>query len=205
MGDFLSTLVTAVIAIGIVLVIILVVKRMRASDRPVHVDAGPRAHDPFAPGQDTGGDPLKIHAGDILEFGSEKHFVRGTLRIAEGGYTWAEHFFQADGSAQRQWLTVEEDPDLQLSIWKDRPDLDIEPRSEQIDLEGTSYTLVEHGTATYRSEGTTGLRPQGALDYVDYEAGDGTHLSFERFDHGRWEVSTGQPVAPGSFTIYPGS
>ena len=176
MGDFLSTLVTAVIVIGIVLVIILVVKRMRASDRPVHVDAGPRAHDPFAPGQDTGGDPLKIHAGVLT-----------------------------DGSAQRQWLTVEEDPDLQLSIWKDRPDLDIEPRSEQIDLEGTSYTLVEHGTATYRSEGTTGLRPQGALDYVDYEAGDGTHLSFERFDHGRWEVSTGRPVTPGSFTIYPGS
>ncbi|GAA4284603.1 DUF4178 domain-containing protein [Brevibacterium daeguense] len=205
MGDGILTLLVIALIVAVVIIVVLVVRRRRAAGQPVHVDAGPRAHDPFAPGQDTGGDPLKIHAGDLLEFGNDKYFVRGSLRISEGGYTWTEHFFQADSSAQRRWLTVEEDPDLQLSIWQDRPELDIEPKSNRIEIDGTAYELVEHGTASYRSEGTTGLKPTGALDYVDYEAADGRHLSFERYDHGRWEVSTGEPIAPGSFTIYPGS
>jgi hypothetical protein len=205
MGDGIVTLLVIALVVAVVIVVVLAVRRRRAADRPVHVDASPRAHDPFAPGQDTGGDPLKIHAGDLLEFGNDKYFVRGSLRISEGGYTWTEHFFQADASAQRRWLTVEEDPDLQLSIWQDRPELDIEPKSKRIEIDGTAYDLVEHGTASYRSEGTTGLKPTGGLDYVDFESADGRHLSFERFDHGRWEVSTGEPIAPGSFTIYPGS
>lgn len=206
MGDIVITVLVVALLVVIALVVIaLVARRRRARDQPVHVDAGPRPHDPFAPGQDPGGDPRGINAGDILEFGSEKYFVRGTLRVAEGGYTWSEHFYQADDSTQRQWLSVEEDPDLQVSVWRDRPDLDIEPRSESIELDGTTYSLVEHGTASYRSEGTTGLRAQGGLDYVDYESADGRHLGFERFDHGRWEVGTGESIPPGSFTIYPGS
>ncbi|NNV10141.1 DUF4178 domain-containing protein, partial [Geobacillus sp. MMMUD3] len=67
------------------------------------------------------------------------------------------------------------------------------------------YEIVEHGTASYRSEGTTGLNEKGGLDYVDYEAPDGKMLAFERFDHGRWEVSTGESVPVGSFTIYSSS
>ena len=60
-------------------------------------------------------------------------------------------------------------------------------------------------TASYRSEGTTGLNEKGGVDYVDYESGDGRLLAFERFDHGRWEVSTGETIPTGSFTIYSGS
>ncbi|MGO1291552.1 MAG: DUF4178 domain-containing protein, partial [Brevibacterium linens] len=161
--------------------------------------------DPFAADQNTGGDPETIKAGDLLEFGNEKFFVRGTLRISEGGYDWAEHFFQADASATRMWLSVERDPDVQVARWRDRPDLDIEPKARTITIDGTDYDLVEHGTASYRSEGTTGLNEKGGVDYVDYESGDGRLLAFERFDHGRWEVSTGETIPTGSFTIYSGS
>ena len=49
-----------------------------------------------------------------------------------------------------------------------------------ITIDGTDYEIVEHGTASYRSEGTTGLNEKGGLDYVDYESPDGTLLAFER-------------------------
>ncbi|PAK95407.1 hypothetical protein B8X04_08985 [Brevibacterium casei] len=203
-----NVIIMIVVFVIVVLVTILIIRARSAKakrERETQAAAASTPRDPFAADQNTGGDPAAIKAGDLLEFGNEKYFVRGTLRISEGGYDWAEHFFQSDDSATRLWLTVEHDPDLQVSRWRDRPDLDIEPTSKTITIDGTDYEIVEHGTASYRSEGTTGLNEKGGLDYVDYEAPDGKMLAFERFDHGRWEVSTGESVPEGSFTIYSSS
>lgn len=207
MGDGIGIiLVIVVIAVIAIAAYAFFVKRRNSGERQgTEVQERSQPQDPFAPNRDTGGDPLKIRAGDMLELGNEKYFVRGSLRIAEGGYTWAEHFYQADTSSQRRWLTVEEDPDLQLSVWQDRPDLELDPRAKSVEVDGVTFELVEHGTATYRAEGTTGLQDHGALDYVDFESGDGRQLSLERFDHGRWEASTGEAIDAGAFTIYPGS
>ena len=199
-------LIAVLVFIIVVLVTVLVIRTRTNKARKQEQTQQPAApRDPFAADQNTGGDPETIKAGDLLEFGNEKFFVRGTLRISEGGYEWAEHFFQADASATRMWLSVERDPDVQVARWRDRPDLDIEPKARTITVDGTDYDLVEHGTASYRSEGTTGLNEKGGVDYVDYESGDGRLLAFERFDHGRWEVSTGETIPTGSFTIYSGS
>ena len=201
-----NVIITILVFLIVVLITVIVLRRRAASRRRAEENqAPPRPQDPFAAAQNTGGDPTTIKAGDLLEFGNEKFFVRGTLRISEGGYDWAEHFYQADQSAARLWLTVEHDPDLQVSRWRDRPDLDIEPKAKTITIEGTAFNLVEHGTAAYRSEGTTGLNEKGGVDYVDYESDDHKLLAFERFDHGRWEVSTGESIPVGSFTIYSGS
>ncbi|GAA3849116.1 MULTISPECIES: DUF4178 domain-containing protein [Brevibacterium] len=202
-----NVIIMIVVFVVVALVTILIVRgRAAKAKREREAQAAPATpRDPFAADQNTGGDPAQIKAGDLLEFGNEKFFVRGTLRISEGGYDWAEHFFQSDDSATRLWLTVEHDPDLQVSRWRDRPDLDIEPTSKSITIDGTDYSIVEHGTASYRSEGTTGLNEKGGLDYVDYEAPNGKMLAFERFDHGRWEVSTGESIPVGSFTIYSSS
>lgn len=203
-----NVIIMIVVFVIVVLVTILIIRARSAKakrERETQAATASTPRDPFAAAQNTGGDPAAIKAGDLLEFGNEKYFVRGTLRISEGGYDWAEHFFQSDDSATRLWLTVEHDPDLQVSRWRDRPDLDIEPTSKTITIDGTDYEIVEHGTASYRSEGTTGLNEKGGLDYVDYEAPDGKMLAFERFDHGRWEVSTGESVPVGSFTIYSSS
>ncbi|WP_209325531.1 DUF4178 domain-containing protein [Brevibacterium renqingii] len=200
-----EVIIVVLVFVIVVLITVAIVLARSAKARRARSDAPAAPRDPFAAEQNTGGDPESIKAGDLLEFGNEKFFVRGTLRISEGGYDWAEHFFQADSSATRMWLSVERDPDVQIARWRDRPDLDIEPKARTITIDGTDYELVEHGTASYRSEGTTGLNEKGGVDYVDYQSGDGRQLSFERFDHGRWEVSTGESVPVGSFTIYSGS
>ncbi|RNL81582.1 DUF4178 domain-containing protein [Halostreptopolyspora alba] len=162
----------------------------------------PTPQDPFAPGHETQGDPRTLKAGDMLDFGTERTWIRGTLRLSEGGYTWAEHFLEVDDS--KRWLSVETDPDIQMVLWKGRPELELTPHSDTIDFEGVRYRLVERGSASYRSEGTTGLPAQGGMDYADYKGPNDAHLAFERFDHGRWEAATGSTVPNGSFTIYPG-
>ncbi|RCV49189.1 hypothetical protein DEF23_19490 [Marinitenerispora sediminis] len=137
----------------------------------------------------------------MLDFGAERTWIRGTIRLSEGGATWAEHFLEVEGA--RRWLSVEQDPDLQMVLWTGRPDLDLAPDRDTIEVDGVRYRLSERGSAAYRSEGTTGLRPEGRVDYADYEGPGGRRLSFERFDRGGWEPSLGVTSVPGEFTIFP--
>lgn len=190
------------LALAAVVIYLLVRERRKRAAAPPPAPKPPQ--DPFAD-QGTQGDPRTIKVGDMLDFGVERVWVRGTLRLSEGGWEWAEHFVNDGGDGQRRWLSVEEDPDVQLVLWTARPDLEVVPGPKELGVEGVRYRLVERGTASYRSEGTTGLRAAGGMDYADYEAPGGKHLSFERFDHGSWEASLGTDVAPGSLTVYPGS
>ncbi|WP_040710890.1 DUF4178 domain-containing protein [Nocardiopsis potens] len=190
-------LLVAVLAIVVAALLVVLLRK-----RPAAAPAAPEPpRDPFADIGETGGDPLSLRAGDMLEYGAEQAWIRGSLRLSEGGAVWAEHFIEVEGG--RRWLSVEEDPDLQMALWTGRPDLELTPHGRTVELEGTTYRLTERGSASYRSEGTTGLRAQGGMDYADYEAADGSLLSFERFDHGRWEAATGTVVNRGDITVYP--
>ncbi|WP_017573075.1 DUF4178 domain-containing protein [Nocardiopsis halotolerans] len=194
----LLLILVAVVVIGVVVYV------QRSKKQKSTPEPPPQPHDPFAnAGSDTAGDPRTLKAGDMIDWGTERTWIRGTLRLSEGGYVWSEHFLEVEGA--KRWLSVEEDPDVELALWTGRPDLDLVPQGKSIELEGVVYKLEEKGSGSYRSEGTTGLRSEGGLDYVDYESDDGRLLAFERFDHGHWEASTGTKVAPGTFTIYPGS
>ncbi|WP_159941502.1 MULTISPECIES: DUF4178 domain-containing protein [unclassified Nocardiopsis] len=191
-----------VVAVAAVIAAVVYARRSRGRDSAPPAPLPPR--DPFADKDDgTAGDPLALKAGDMIDWGVERTWIRGTLRLSEGGYTWSEHFLEVEGG--KRWLSVEADPDVEIALWTGRPDVDIIPQGRSVELEGVVYELQEKGSGSYRSEGTTGLRAEGGMDYADYESSDGRLLSFERFDHGRWEASTGTKVAPGTFTIYPGS
>ena len=42
------------------------------------------------------------------------------------------------------------------------------------------------------------------MRYKDFRTRDGhSLLSFENWDDGGWEVSTGRPLTPGELTVYP--
>lgn len=203
-----SLLIVLLVVVAVVAVIFAVIMFLKARDLENQKRGSGQPNtpqDPFAASQDVAGNPLSIKAGDMLQFGNDKFFVRGTLRFTEGSYNWAEHFFQADAGATRQWLSVEQDPDIQMAIWRDRPDVRMAPTGNSIQLDNREYVFEERGQATFRSEGTTGLPLNGTVEYADYAASDGTMLSFERFGDGTWEASSGRPVPQGSFTIYPGS
>ncbi|MBR8744320.1 DUF4178 domain-containing protein [Nocardiopsis sp. MG754419] len=198
----IELLLLLILIVGIVIGVLIYTQRSRSQKQDT---PPPPPQDPFAASAttDTAGDPLAIKAGDMIDWGNERTWIRGTLRLSEGGYTWSEHFLEVEGG--KRWLSVEEDPDVELALWSGRPDLSLVPQGKSIELEGVTYKLEEKGSGSYRSEGTTGLKAQGGMDYADYESDDGQLLAFERFDHGNWEVSTGQKIAAGTFTIFPGS
>ncbi|PWV45056.1 MULTISPECIES: DUF4178 domain-containing protein [Nocardiopsis] len=198
----IELLLLLILIAGIVIGVLIYKQRSQAQKQDT---PPPPPQDPFAASSttDTAGDPRAIKAGDMIDWGHERTWIRGTLRLSEGGYVWSEHFLEVEGG--KRWLSVEEDPDVELALWTGRPDLTMVPQGKSIELEGVTYKLEEKGSGSYRSEGTTGLKAEGGMDYADYESEDGQLLAFERFDHGSWEVSTGTKVAPGTFTIFPGS
>lgn len=166
-------------------------------------ESAPMPRDPFGdPG--VGGDPRALKAGDLVEYLARRYFVRGSLRLSEGGYAWSEHFLD-DTEGTKRWISVEEDPDLEVVLWVEHDHGDLTPDRSTITVDGVEYRRDEHGTANYRSEGTTGLGTSGSVEYVDYEGSGGRYLSFERFGGGEWESGLGERVPGGSLTIYPGS
>lgn len=195
----LTVIVVLAIAAIAAFVVVRVLRSRRQSSEPANVPK-----DPFEPEDSTSGDPRELRAGDMVEYLGERLFVRGSLRLREGGYQWSEHFID-DMDGARRWISVEEDPDLEVVLWNELKGTDLKPSERVVTHEGVEYRRDEHGTAEFTSEGTTGLGQTGQVEYVDFEAKGGRYLSFERFEGGSWEVALGERVPNGTLTVYPGS
>ncbi len=202
-GALVVLLLLVLIALVVILIRQLIQQGRKAAQQPP-APAAPQPADPFADTHQIAGDPRTLKPGDMVEYLGQRFFVRGTLRLREGGYQWSEHFLD-DVEGTKRWLSVEEDPDLQVVMWTELPDSGLLPTEKAIVLEGVEYRRVEHGTAQFQSQGTTGLGTAGRVEYVDYEAPGGKFLAFERFEGGRWEAGVGDLVPHGALTIYPSS
>lgn len=198
-GLFCLAVVAALVVVAVVWFLRQRAKRAAASRaRPVPVD-------PFrdADADALRGDPRLLKAGDVLDAYGETLMVRGTLRMREGGYQWAEHLIDTGGGIRR-WLSVEEDPDLELVLWKEVESEAPPPGPRTVELEGVTYRLRESGQAQYLSEASTGLATNGTVRYYDYEAATGAKLSYEDFrGNGNYEVATGRLLDRSLLTIYP--
>ncbi|REE95994.1 uncharacterized protein DUF4178 [Thermomonospora umbrina] len=203
--------VIALLALILVALVVLIVVLLRRRPNAAQTPPAPTPVDPFASVGEVAGDPRALKAGDLVEYLGVRYFVRGSVRLREGGYTWSEHLLDADGAdtadtvaGTKVWVSVEEDPDLEVVWWTERDAAGLTPDQPTLTLDGVEYRRDEHGTADYRTEGTTGLGDTGRVEYVDYEGPGGRYLSFERFGGGAWEAGTGERVPTGTMTIYPG-
>lgn len=190
----------ALVAIAVLLAVMV----RRAAAKPAPTPRTPASVNPLATVDDRG-DLRTARVGDMVDYLGVTYFVRGSLRLREGGFTWAEHFLD-DGRGRRTWLSVEEDPDLEVVLWRERAGAELSPDERELQVDGVTYRRVEHGRAKYTGEGTTGLGDAGtagAVEYVDYDGPEGKHLSFERFDGGEWEVGLGERVLLSALTLYP--
>ncbi|THV28389.1 DUF4178 domain-containing protein [Glycomyces paridis] len=173
--------------------------RSESEAAPAH-----RPVDPFADA-DTDvlrGDPRRLRASDLVELYGKTLAVRGTLRLTEGDYAWSEHFLDT-GTGVKRWLSVEADPDLEVVMWEEITDADLQPGPRELSHDGVSYRSDEKGTAKYVSEATTGLAERGTVRYHDYAGPDGQKLSFEAFGDGaRWELAKGLTLDRNQITIY---
>jgi hypothetical protein len=188
----------AVLFIAAVIVLIIALRKPRAPKQPK------ARTDPLAFNAMPEFGPRQLGPGAIVGYGGIDYLVRGTVTLSEGPFVWWEHLIEGDG-AEPLWFSVEEDEGrLELAFWKARRDLVLQPGGPQT-ADGRTFHEQERGHANYTSEGTTGLAPAGAMDYVDYATDDGAALlSFERYGADMpWELSTGTPVRPGELTLYP--
>jgi hypothetical protein len=212
----MSSGLSSVIAVGgclfclaAVVILIIAIVLWRRSKQPQRSAQAPPA-DPFramdADVDAVRGDPRLLKPGDIIDLRGTTYTVRGSMRFTEGGWGWSEHFLDdaSDRPAGKVWLSVEEDPDLELVLWSELPGVPLAPNAPTLQFEGVTYTADESGTARYTSIGTTGLLPTGTLRYHDYRGSDGSRLSFESYgDSDRFEVGRGAVIHQSDLQIYP--
>ncbi|MDG4787359.1 DUF4178 domain-containing protein [Micromonospora sp. WMMD1102] len=180
---------------------------LRAARKRTGGPSGGPVGDPFRTVDDDAdalrGDPRTLKPGDLVEIRHTSYGVRGTLRLREDGWSWAEHLLD-DARGGKLWLSVEEDPDLEMVLWTALPEVGVDPGPAELEVGGRRYRRKESGRATFTALGSTGLDPTGTVRYHDYAAADGTPLSFEAYgDSGRWEVGTGDRLHRAEVRIYP--
>ncbi|MFE9694168.1 DUF4178 domain-containing protein [Micromonospora sp. NPDC005806] len=186
--------------VGVAGVVIAVVAMRKA--RP-----GPRPQAPDDPFRDRDadalrGDPRGLKPGDIVEIRQVPYTVRGSVHLVEGGWSWAEHLLDDAGGVKR-WLSVEEDPDLELVLWTSEPSATVTPGAPTLEVAGRRYHWDESGQARYTATGGTGLDPRGTMRYHDYQAPGGARLSFEAYGEAGWEVNLGEKLHRAEVMIYP--
>ena len=181
------------IAVAVLIVVLLRGRARRPAPPPVPAD-------PFRSTDEDvlRGDPRTLKTGDTVEIRAAAYTVRGSLHLTEGSWAWAEHLLD-DASGSKVWLSVEEDPDLRLVLWRAVPSATVLPSGPTVDFDGRLYTRDDAGTARFTTTGSTGLASSGTVRYRDYRAPDGALLSFESYGeptggHEKWEVGRGEPV-----------
>ncbi|RRO17289.1 DUF4178 domain-containing protein [Saccharopolyspora rhizosphaerae] len=200
MTALLVVLVLLLIAVAVVAVVL----GMRARGAERQGESGAAApQDPFGTGDQDSlrGDPRGLKAGDIVEIRSTTYTVRGSLRLDEGGWSWSEHLLD-DSKGAQVWLGVEEDPDLVLTMWTPVTGVGA-PGAPTLEHEGRTYRSGESGSASFRSEATTGLDAEGTVRYHDYESSDGALLGFESYGGAAWEATAGEKLGRYDVFIYP--
>lgn len=194
-----ALLCVAAVAVAVVGVVVAVRARRRPAPVPGSVPA-----DPFrdADADALRGDPRTLKPGDLVEIRGRSLAVRGSLRLSEGASTWHEHLLD-DAAGNRVWLSVEEDPDLELVLWTQVPSATVQPGPPTVDFDGRRFVLEESGRAAFTGVGTTGLDPTGVVEYFDYAAPDGPLLAFERYGASpTWEVAGGEALHRAEVRIY---
>jgi hypothetical protein len=196
--ETLLILLAIILLSAAIIVVVVALRRPKKPERPAE------RQDPlkFASAAPEFG-PRQLGPGAIVSHGGVDYVVRGSVTLRQGPFVWWEHLLE--GGAEPLWFSVEEDEGrLELVMWVRRQDLALQPGGALV-VDGVSYNETEHGSASYTTEGTTGLPAGGEMDFVDYaDAGGSNLLGFERWAPNMpWEVSVGKPVLPGELTVYP--
>ncbi|MFY1705303.1 MULTISPECIES: DUF4178 domain-containing protein [Micromonospora] len=203
MNGSVAYLVSAVgCLVGVAGLVIALVALQKSRSRPAPAPAAPA--DPFrdVDADALRGDPRRLRPGDIIDVRGRSWTVRGSIHLVEGSWSWAEHLLDDAGGVKR-WLSVEEDPDLELVLWEAEPGATVTPGAPTIDFGGRRYNWDETGQARYTAVGTTGLDPTGTMRYHDYQGPGGARLSFEAYGDAGWEVARGELLHRGEVMIYP--
>lgn len=144
---------------------------------------------------------MNLQVGDIVSYLGADYMVEGRLDYDDEGWTWVTYML-VDG-AQIRWLSVEEDDQLEVSLW-DEANLDLSGKPpEFLEYEGQRFKMVEWGTARVSQTGKTGRKAGLNMEYFEYEGQGDRYLSVEKWGN-EIEVSVGEDINPYGLELYPG-
>lgn len=190
-----------IMIIGAIVVVAGVVMVLVNKNKGVDVPGADRARfvDPLMNDEYRKFGPTSVAPGAIVGFGGHDYVVRGSVEISEGPFRWWEHLL--DGGENGRWFGVEEDEGEVILTWWQRKPGNFAPANPLV-VDGVEFWEDERGHAKFTATGTTGLPPEGRVEYIDYKSGDGLLLGLERYSSdSAWEASTGRRVSPGELTI----
>ncbi|WP_248963725.1 DUF4178 domain-containing protein [Sphaerisporangium perillae] len=154
-------------------------------------------------------DPRTIKVGDVIDRQGMRSRVLGALHLSWQGDQWIEYLLEEGMGHYYQWLSVEErqgpdpedPPHLEVYLWTPVPTQGMVPAKSMLIMEGVEFHPTQRGTASFRSEGTTGYPERGLVDFADYRAADGRLLGFNRVQGQAWTAAYAQPLSPGSIKV----
>ncbi|BCJ59288.1 DUF4178 domain-containing protein [Micromonospora endophytica] len=199
------TAAVTVLAVLVGLLVVLALARWRRH-RPARADGGRDRPGPAAGVSrrrrrgGSPGDPRGIEIGDIVEIGDDVYPVRGTIRLSEGEWRWAQHLFDDPGGRR---LSVAESPEFDLVLWHPEPDVAGTPGAPVVEFAGRRYHWHESGQARFTTTGTTGLDPSGTMRYHDYRAPGGARLTFEAYGEAGWTAARGERLDLADVAVHP--
>ncbi|WP_240742311.1 DUF4178 domain-containing protein [Micromonospora zingiberis] len=158
---------------------------------------------PHNPPRGERSDPRRIEVGDIVEIGDVAYPVRGSVRLVEGEWTWAEHLL--DDPDGRRRLSVAENPEFELVLWRPEAGGAGTAGAPVVEFAGRRYGWRESGQARYTATGATGLAPSGVMRYHDYRAAGGARLTFEAYGEAGWHVARGERLDRADVIVHPQS
>lgn len=139
--------------------------------------------------------------GDIVSIESTDYLVEGFIVYNDSGWIWREYKLK-DGNSTC-WLSVEEDDDLEVSLFKEISPF-IKSPEDKIVYEDIEYFMYEGSDAKVDCvQGKINLRAGTPLDYFEYaDKKDTAYLSVEIWD-GEIEMSVGREIPSYLIEVYP--
>lgn len=150
-----------------------------------------------------GANLLNLQLNDIVSHFGTDYIIEGRLDYWDDGDTWVTYRL-VDGDDE-VWLAVEQDDDLDVSLWREVKDLrPTNPMPEFLEYRGQRLRMVERGEARVNQQGKVARKTGVNLKYYEYEGDDDAMISVEDWGSGDVEVFWGEEVNPAGLDILPG-
>jgi hypothetical protein len=150
-----------------------------------------------------GANLLNLQLNDIVSHFGTDYIIEGRLDYWDDGDTWVTYRL-VDGNNE-VWLAVEQDDDLDVSLWREVKDLHLpSPLPEFLEYRGQRLRMVERGEARVNQQGKVARKTGVNLKYYEYEGDDNAMLSVEDWGGGDVEVFWGEEINPAGLDILPG-
>lgn len=146
---------------------------------------------------------LNLQVNDIVSYDLEDYIVVGKIVYNDSGYEW--YAYNLKGDTRSIWLSAEMDDELEIGIYE-RVQTKLSAKiPEELQLEGITYYLEEHGFATIKEVvGQAGAAIGQQVEYWELESDDEEYLSIEKWG-GDLEVSKGYSISEKEIKIIAGS